>query len=122
MTLVAFIVEDSQTILDALIPSLEELTDAKVAGVAESEKDAIAWFVVHQGRWDLAVVDIFLKQGSGLGVLAAIQGRDSCQRAVVLTNYPTKDMRQQAAALGANAVFDKSTELEAFFRYAQVRH
>jgi DNA-binding NarL/FixJ family response regulator len=36
---------------------------------------------------------------------------------VVLTNYPTQEMRRRCLALGADAVFDKSNELEAFFEY-----
>ena len=38
--------------------------------------------------------------------------RELYQKVVVLTNYATPDIRQRAMALGADAVFDKSTELE----------
>jgi DNA-binding NarL/FixJ family response regulator len=34
---------------------------------------------------------------------------------VVLTNYPTPEIRRRCRDLGADGVFDKSTELEAFF-------
>jgi DNA-binding NarL/FixJ family response regulator len=36
---------------------------------------------------------------------------------VVLTNYATADIRQRSLALGADAVFDKSNELDEFFAY-----
>ena len=40
--------------------------------------------------------------------------RQPHQRAVVLSNYATDDMRSRCRALGADAVFDKSNELEDF--------
>ena len=39
------------------------------------------------------------------------------QRAVVLSNYVSADIRARCMALGADAVFDKSSDLEAFFDY-----
>ncbi len=84
---------------------------------AETEAEAVAWLVAHRGVWHLAVIDLFLKQGSGLGVLAACRERDDRQRVVVLSNYATADMRARCAALGADAVFDKSNEIDAFLDY-----
>jgi hypothetical protein len=34
---------------------------------------------------------------------------------VVLTNYPTDEMRRRSLELGADALFDKSNELDQFF-------
>ncbi|AMM25875.1 response regulator [Variovorax sp. PAMC 28711] len=117
MALITFIVEDNKTIRDNLIPSLEDLANAAVAGIAETENEAIAWLETHRGEWHLAVVDLFLKQGSGLGVLAACRERGDQQRVVVLSNYATSEMKARCAALGADAVFDKSNDLDAFFEY-----
>ena len=36
---------------------------------------------------------------------------------VVLTNYATADIRQRCAVLGADAVFDKSNELDLLFDF-----
>ena len=41
---------------------------------------------------------------------------------MVLTNYPTPEMRRRCIALGADAVFDKSTELDAFFEHCHGYH
>ena len=117
MTLNVFLVEDSKTIRDNLVPTLEDLAQADVIGVAEGEHDAASWLAGHPETWDLAVVDLFLKEGSGLGVLKRLQNRLPRQRAVVLTNYPTEAIRLRSLALGADAVFDKSTELDAFFAF-----
>ena len=117
MALFTFLVEDNKTIRDNLIPALEDLVGASVVGCAESENEAATWLASHASEWQLVVVDVFLKQGSGLGVLRTCKQRKPTQRAVVLSNYVNADIRARCTALGADAVFDKSRELEAFFDY-----
>lgn len=117
MPLTTFLVEDNKTIRDSLIPALEDLVGARIVGYAESEVEAATWLGAHAGDWQLVVVDIFLKQGSGLGVLRSCKQRRASQRAVVLSNYVNAEIRSRCMALGADAVFDKSRELEAFFAY-----
>ncbi|AEG94193.1 response regulator [Ramlibacter tataouinensis] len=113
MELRTYIVEDNATIRENLIGALEELACVKALGWAETEDDAAAWLAAQSAQWDLAIVDLFLKQGSGLGVLEACRGRMPRQRVVVLSNYATDDMRRRCAQLGADAVFDKSNEIDA---------
>ena len=117
MPLIAILIEDSETIRDNLIPAMAELADIRVIAIAETAAEALASIDEHGEAWDLAVVDLFLKAGSGLTVLRACQRRAAHQQVVVLTNYPTPEMRRHCLALGADAVFDKSTELEAFFEH-----
>ncbi|MBT2305159.1 response regulator [Variovorax paradoxus] len=118
MSLSIFLVEDNPTIQTNLISALEEMANACIVGMATSEPEAVAWLTGHGDQWDLAVVDLFLADGSGLGVvkkLSFCRSRD--QRIVVLTNYATGDSRQRCLEVGADAIFDKSNELEAFFAY-----
>jgi two-component system, OmpR family, response regulator len=112
-----YIVEDNATIRENLIGTLEELACIKALGWAETEDDAKLWLSAHTGGWDLAIVDLFLKQGSGLGVLEACRNRPTGQRLVVLSNYATPDMRKRCSQLGADAVFDKSNEIDALVDY-----
>src|SRR3569832_2114160 len=51
------------------------------------------------------------------GVLEACRSRDTAQRVVVLSNYATTDMRKRCMQLGADAVFDKSNEIDALVEY-----
>ncbi|KQP50093.1 hypothetical protein ASF44_02345 [Pseudorhodoferax sp. Leaf274] len=117
--LVVFLVEDNALIRDNLIVALEELVDMRVVAWAESEGAAADWLREHPDGWQLAVIDLFLRDGSGLGVLQACRERKSRQRAVVLTNYADVDIRAQCLAMGADAVFDKSTELDAFLEFCE---
>jgi len=112
-----YIVEDNATIRENLIGTLEELASVRSLGWAETEKDAKSWLAAAPGGWDLLIVDLFLKQGSGLGILEAALERGPEQRVVVLSNYATPDMRRRCALLGADAVFDKSNEIDALVDY-----
>lgn len=117
MELGTYIVEDNATIRDNLVEALQELAGVKTLGWAETENEAKAWLSAHRGGWHLLIVDLFLRQGSGLGVLEACNQRGRDQRVVVLSNYATADVRRRCAQLGADAVFDKSNEIDALVDY-----
>ena len=117
MKLKTYIVEDNPTIRENLIGTLEELACIDAVGTAETENEGKAWLSAQGKKWDLAIVDLFLKQGSGLGVLAACRDRKPWQKVVVLSNYATADIRQRCSQLGVDAVFDKSNEIEALVDY-----
>lgn len=115
-SLKAFLVEDSALIRENLIAALEELTPVEVVGAAEDESTAVRWLSQSATDIDLLIVDVFLKSGSGLSVLAAARGEGHAKR-VVLSNYATQDMRQKCLALGAHKVFDKSNEVDELLTY-----
>ncbi len=117
MLLKTYFVEDNATIRENLIATLEELTCVNSVGTSESENEGVAWLTDRYNTWDLAIVDLFLKQGSGMGVLFACKDRLATQKVVVLTNYATTDVRKRCQQLGADAVFDKSTEIEALMDF-----
>jgi two-component system OmpR family response regulator len=112
-----YIVEDNATIRENLIATLEELAGIKAVGTAETENEGKGWLTAHAQAWDLAIVDLFLKQGSGLGVLSAVRERRPGQKIVVLSNYATADIRKRCEQLGVDAVFDKSNEIDALIDF-----
>ena len=115
-----YLVEDNPTIRENLIGTLEELAGLNVTGFAETEDEALKVLSGNTPQaeaWELAIVDLFLKQGSGLGVLQACQSRRPGQKMVVLSNYATPDIRKRCVALGADAVFDKSNEIDALLEF-----
>ena len=112
-----YIVEDSPVIRDSLIATLHELTPVQVVGFAEDETSATRWLGQADNDADLVIIDIFLKSGSGLGVLQAAARATRHRKMVVLSNYATPDMRRKCLALGADHLFDKSTELDALIAY-----
>jgi two-component system OmpR family response regulator len=117
MALITYLVEDNKIVLENLIEALQEIAAVQVTGHSATQAEASQWLRGHDGEWHLAIVDLFLKEGSGLGVLAGCRNREPYQKVVVLTNYATDEIRRRAADLGADAVFDKSSELDGLFAY-----
>jgi DNA-binding NarL/FixJ family response regulator len=113
----AFIVEDSPVIRENLVAALEEMAPIDVVGTAEDEASALGWLAGPGHPCDLVVVDIFLKSGSGLGVLKSAAAAPTPPKLVVLSNYATPDMRRKCLELGADRVFDKSNEIDALILY-----
>jgi len=115
MPLTTIVIEDSETIRENLVSAMAELAGVQVVATAETVAEGIAALHEHKDHWQLAVIDLFLGGGTGLSVLRAYRDRLPHQRMVVLTNYATPEVRRRCLELGADGVFDKSTELEAFF-------
>lgn len=114
----AFIVEDSPVILENLVATLEELAQVEVVGSVADEAGAVRWMSqADEAGADLFIVDVFLRSGTGLGVLQAAQRLGVQAHRVVLTNYATEEMRRRCASLGAERVFDKSRELDDLISY-----
>ena len=113
----AYIVEDSPMIRQNLIETLQELAQVESVGAAETEHEGKRWLAQHASQWDVAIVDIFLREGSGLNVLEALRARRPGQKLIVLSNHATQDVRWRCEQLGADAVFDKSTEIESLVDY-----
>lgn len=112
-----FIIEDSPIILDNLVATLEEMAPVQVVGTAADESTAMHCLTRLGEEVDLVIIDVFLKQGSGLGVLRGTTQAGLHAKRVVLTNYATADMREKCKALGAHRVFDKSTDLDDLISY-----
>ena len=50
-------------------------------------------------------------------MLTNCRNREPYQKVVLLTNYATPEIRERAIALGADAVFDKSNEIDELLAY-----
>ncbi len=115
-TLHAYLVEDHPLIHAKLAATLHELAGVQVVGWARGESQAQAWLAQAAQRPGLLIIDLFLEDGSGLGVLRLARACTPPLRCVVLSNYITPEVRQRCLALGAERVFDKSTDIEALLQ------
>jgi two-component system OmpR family response regulator len=112
-----FLVEDNPAVQKNLRVTLEELVPITSVGVAETEEEGVRWLARDDIMWDLAIVDLYLKEGSGLGVVEACRYRHPGQKIVVLSNHVTAEIRWRCAQLGVDAVFDKTTEIDDMVRF-----
>jgi len=113
----AYVIEDNPTIRENLVGTLEELTAVQVAGTSATEEEALRWLEGNEALWDLVIVDLFLKQGSGIHLAERIHRRRASQKIVVFSNYINPSVRKRCAQIGVDAVFDKSTEIDALVDY-----
>lgn len=116
------LIEDSPLLRRLLTESLVEIEGVQVCGYAETENQALEQ--LEDKTVDLAIVDIELSQGSGVGVLRALQKdpeRYGFPKKVVFTNYSHSAMRQRCQELGIDAFFDKSLEMDDLVAYIQTK-
>lgn len=107
------LVEDNATIRATLVPALQELAGACVVATAEGAPQALN--AIRLVEWDVLVLDLFLREGTGFDVLANMPRGVTGRKVYVLTNYANSELRNACLLQGADAVFDKSTELDEFF-------
>jgi two-component system, NarL family, response regulator DevR len=104
-----FIVEDSAPVRVRLETLLAAIPGARMVGFAEGAEDAVR--SILEKRPQVVVLDMHLKQGTGLDVLRGLQGKVNGTDIYVLTNYSLDAYRQAAERLGARGFFDKSSDL-----------
>lgn len=115
-----FLIEDSPLLRAQLIETLEDLDGIRVVGTAEDEADALSG--LETSAPDLAIVDLELKSGSGLGVLRALRSnpaRFGRLTAVVLTTHSHPSVRSTCAQLGASAFFDKAMQMDELIAFVE---
>lgn len=103
------LIEDSPLIRERLAESIADPGRIEIIGQAESEQAAIG--MLGAAPWDVMVLDLQLRHGTGLGVLRAlISRRPPNVKVIVLTNYAFPQYRAKSLALGADHFFDKAHE------------
>lgn len=112
-----YVVEDNVIVLESLIAALEELAPVHVVGTAADESVAVDWLRADGEHCDLVIIDIFLRSGSGFGVIAAARRKRPGAALVVLSNYATDEMHVRCLASGADRVFDKSRDIDQLVAY-----
>lgn len=111
MALKVYLVEDNALMRKHLVDLLAQEISLELVGCAETEAEARDWLEHHPAGWDIAIVDLFLREGSGAGVLRQCKPRGERQDVLIMTNHPDSSLLTHCRLLGANAVYDKSTEL-----------
>jgi CheY-like chemotaxis protein len=102
------LVEDSPRIATMLRDLLEVESGIRDICVVPDQQGAIA--EARQTAYDLMILDLQLRNGTGFGVLEALGSRHPLT--IVLTNYALPEYRRRAQELGAEYFLDKSKDLE----------
>lgn len=118
MSVRVFLVEDMVHMQGIVTDLLAGVGDFSLASASGTEAEAKFWLSEHPGAWDLAVIDLVLDQGSGMGVVsqASSCAREHGGKIVVFSDYASDGIRDHCLRLGADAVFLKSESRE-FMEY-----
>ena len=118
MTIRVFLVEDMVHMQGIVADLLSGVGDFRLAATSATEAEAKLWLSEHPGAWDLAIIDLVLDQGSGMGVVSQARSCAGEQggRIVVFSDYASDGIRDHCLRLGADAVFLKS-EAREFMKY-----
>ena len=103
-----FVVENAPEIRSRLIKMLRTVAGINVVGEADSVNKAIEG--VLGSAADTLLLDLQLKDGSGLDVLARVKTARPALRAIVLTNLVSPQYREASLSAGAECCLDKSRE------------
>jgi two-component system OmpR family response regulator len=116
VTIRVLLVEDDRRVHGIVAELLRSIGDLKPVSTVTTEAEANLWLQENPEGWDLAVIDLILDEGTGLGVLSKCV-RSPGGRAVVLSNYVSPVIHKHCIALGADAVFHKTLDMDRFIQF-----
>ena len=111
-----FLVEDSPLLRGRLENMLSQHAAFKVTGLAAAEAEAVE--KLESIPYDVIVVDVELRPGSGIGVIRQARARNKDNKdgghvwIIVLTNYDLPTVRERCMQAGADHFLDKMREID----------
>jgi len=94
-----FVVDDHPLVRDSLAMLINQQQDMEVCGEAEDVASALRFFA--KGEPDIAIVDISLKEGSGLELIKQLKAKASSVPVVVLSMHDEKLYAERCIRAGA---------------------
>jgi DNA-binding NarL/FixJ family response regulator len=106
------LIEDSPLIRRSVVEAIDASGDFRVSAWADTPKLAIG--LLEAEVFDAVIVDLQLKGGTGVEVLAYMQraGLTDTLFAAVLTNHALPAYRERCLQYGVRHFFDKSLEFD----------
>lgn len=104
------IVDDSAIVRTRLAALLAEVEGVEV--IAEAADGWQAFDMVKRLKPDVAIVDVRMPRRSGIELIEDVKSFDEAPKIIILTNYPTRDAREECFSRGADYFFDKSGDIE----------
>ena len=109
--------EDDHRVHGIVADLLGSIGDIKPVSTVTTEAEANLWLEENPQGWDLAVIDLILDAGTGMGVLSKCRSGPDSRKVVVLSSYVSPAIEKHCRALGADAVFNKGSDMSQFIHY-----
>jgi DNA-binding NarL/FixJ family response regulator len=104
------LIEDSLPVLCRIRSLIEESVAVEIVGEAGTVAEALMLF--RESEPDVAVLDLFLSDGTSFPVIAEIKRRKPACVVIVITHFTIPECRERCRSLGADHFFEKSSEFE----------
>jgi len=109
MTVRVFLVEDRKPMEQLIGDLLDSIGGYQLVGSAAGETQATDWLMKNRGRWDLAIVDLLLEEGSGFTLLTRCRkDLEGSGHVVVFSDFVSPAVQQRCKRLGADRVIPKA--------------
>lgn len=120
VTLKVAVIEDSVVLREMLCEMLDEIDDVDICFTVDCEDDALEKLREH--TVDLAIVDLELRQGNGLGIIRRMKADPDAfgsPKTVVFSNYAVSPMSRRCEEMGVDRIYDKSFQLHEMLDYVR---
>lgn len=107
MPLRVFIVEDHPDTAESISRLLGVDGLCETVAIVGCERDALAWSFQNEAGFDVAILDLLLREGSGFTVLNHLIKYQPGQ-VVILSDFVSPVIAERSIKLGAAAAFRKS--------------
>ncbi|MDP3149932.1 MAG: response regulator transcription factor [Ignavibacteria bacterium] len=104
------IIDDSVSIRKEIRKILKSVGGIKVVGEAAEPVEALKLYEAHKP--DIIILDIDLKDGNGIDVLAQIRSSEKKVIIIMFTNYFNAAFQKASERLGANYFLDKTNDVD----------
>lgn len=108
------LVEDSRILRERLRGIINAIPMARL--VAETDNAEDARILLDRHRPEVAVIDLRLRDGSGMSLLGHVRALHAATTLIVLTNQAQAEYQEKCFESGAHYFFDKSKGIDAFTR------
>lgn len=109
MAVRVFLVEDTRPMQQLIRDLLDSIGGYELVGAAAGETPATDWLLKNRGRWDLAIVDLLLDEGSGFTLISRChKDAEGSGAVVVFSDYVSPAIQQRCSRLGAERVISKA--------------
>ncbi|MEM5371274.1 response regulator [Paraburkholderia azotifigens] len=103
-----YVIEDSALVLRQLVALVRATGLAEVVGTADDANKALS--DIASLRPDVVLIDLHLRVGSGMDVIAGMKQAGCPAISIALTNHATQMVRDAACAAGVDYFYDKTSE------------
>lgn len=107
-TLKVLLVDDSTDLRERLVEMLSQVQGLDVMGQVNSVADARS--ALRDLNPDLVILDLQMRDGSGIDVLRELRSTHPQTKVIVFTNHPEEQYRRRCADLGVTQFLSKSTD------------